>query len=172
MDKFPMSAEARDSDYHVAIGELILTAGMLNNAGYPFEELPEDVVTIYYADFIRQELVDAGVKHFRKNHMPMHTDAEQGALAALERIGAMRHREFFADAILGAPRGLFGYGISASKADGMLAEAGRSENVAALIYELLRASEQIEWMEGDESDMKVAELMLDRMTSAHEEKED
>ena len=54
----------------------------------------------------------------------------------------------------------------------MLAEAGRSENVAALIYELLRASEQIEWMEGDESDMKVAELMLDRMTSAHEEKED
>ena len=25
MDKFPMSAEARDSDYHVAIGELILT---------------------------------------------------------------------------------------------------------------------------------------------------
>ena len=73
MDKFPMSAEARDSDYHVAIGELILTAGMLNNAGYPFEELPEDVVTIYYADFIRQELVDVLVQrdshhlHRRRN---------------------------------------------------------------------------------------------------------
>ena len=172
MDKFPMSAEARDSDYLVAIGELILTAGMLNHAGYAFEELPEDVVTIYYADFIRQELVEAGVKHFRKNHMPMHPDAAQGALAALERIGAVRYREFFADTILGAPRGFFGYGISSAKAESMLAEIGQSENVEALIHELLKGSAQIEWLEGDESDKKVAELTLDRMTSAYGGKDD
>jgi len=172
MDRIPISLDVRDADYRTAVEELLFAINTLHDAGLDLDEIPDDLMAIYYADFILLELIEAGVGHFRKFQMPLHRLTERDVLSALERIGAVKHRQFFADNILGTRGGIFGFGNTASKADRMLTELGQSENIEELISALLKSTDQIEWVEDAEVNSRLAELTMGQIIRTNEDKED
>lgn len=172
MDKFPMSLDVRDADYRTAVEELIFSVNTLEASGLEFDDIPADVLSVYYADFVLLELVEAGVGEFRDNQLPMNPLTERDVLAALDRIGAPGHRKFFADVILGARERIPGLRISASKADRMLADIGQTENLEELTGALLKNTDQIEWIEDGAVDSRLAELAMEQIVRNIGDKED
>lgn len=144
-------------DYRFAAEELILGINILQESGYEFEDLPADVIAIYYNDFILLELIEGGAAKFQETQLPLHPSTKKDILNGLSRIGAEKlgnvFRQYFVDRD----------GGDSALIDRFLQEASTTEDVQELNAQLLWTSTQIAWKNDSEVDAEIAELAVAKM---------
>ncbi len=160
METFPMPSAVKDSSYGLKAEELILGVNLLMAAGYSFDDLPPDVLSVYYADFFIVEVVERGVANFREEFLPLSRETERDIASARTRVGATGMKDIFQRYVLARSV------MDPAKVDGLIATALKTENVAELTSNLLDRTSQIEWLDDVEVSARLDRLALDRKLSA------
>lgn len=160
METLPMPSAIRDREYGLRAEELILGVNLLVAAGYSFDDLPPDVLSVYYADFFIVEVVERGVASFREEFLPLSRETERDIASALNRVGATGMKDVFQRYVVtrSVP--------DPAKVDGLIATALQTENVVELTSNLLNQTAQIEWLDDAVVTARLARLALDRKLSA------
>lgn len=159
METFPMPSSIRDEHYGLKAEELILGVNLLIAAGYSFDDLPPDVLAIYYSDFFLVEVVERDIAGFREEFMPLSPETERDIAQSLDRIGAGGMKDVFQRHVLAKNI------ANPSEIDRLIGKAREAENIEKLASNLLDKSTQIEWLEDAEVNARLARLALDRKLS-------
>ncbi len=156
MNTISMPSEVYGEEYRVAVEHLIMNVNLLHESGYDFEDIPKDVLAIYYSDFILLELLDGGTLSFVQTQLPLHPSSEQHIISSLTAIGGAELARLFSHYFVGKSD------IDPEEADRAFGVAARSENIAELAGRLMWSSEQIRWKPSPEVNRELAELSLAR----------
>lgn len=156
METFPMPSAIKGASYDLKAEEVIFGVNLLVAAGYSFDDLPPDVLAVYYADFFLVEVVGRGVANFREEFLPLSRETERDIASALTRVGATGMKDILQRHVLA------GSVSDSGKIDRQIATALKTEDVAELASELLDRTLQIEWLPDAEVTARLARLALDR----------
>ena len=159
METFPMPSAIKDEQYRLKAEELILGVNLLAAAGYSFDDLPPDVLAIYYSDFFLVEVVERDVAGFRAEFLPLSPETERDIAQSLDRIGAIGMKDIFQRDVLAKTV------ANPADIDMRIAETRKSESIDKLASDLFDRSSQIEWLEDAEVNARLARLALDRKLS-------
>jgi hypothetical protein len=160
----PVAADGFDSPhYSDAVQEVIDSMNFLMGGGSPhafdFDAMPEDALTVYYADFVLQRLVLDGSENFAADQLPLNPLTIRDIDNAFRRVGAERHRSLFAKLLADADRKRPDF----TAFDRAFRDLQREESLQGLNERTLRTSNAFARMSEADANGKIADLLARKL---------